>query len=515
MYSDKHNQENIRIANARILRAVVSVSLLGIVPLAFGEISRSPQEIPSQYKDAEAKAPIAKRMDLEALREEGKSKGWLFSVGYTSAFALPLPKLAGTKIPSNFLALAIVQNEFAAKANAAADESARLAGSAPMEYLSPCDPNLSTFNWRDQDKISEVQFQGECGSCWAFTASATYDAAYRIRNGVYGSVSEQDILNCAIDVNGTDAGSCDGGWYDPVYRWMLKSGAADRKDMPYVGSSQTCNKKQLGQYRSISWGFVTEKNETPLIQQIKQSLCRYGAVSVAVEATPAFQAYTGGYFNEGSQGTINHAVTIIGWDDNAGGNERGAWLLKNSWGKNWGENGFMWIAYKSNKIGYAATWVRPVDSTIPVPEKAIASAWNENAQMLRAARQLVGFGNSALHEKADEKPNSYSNATLQRNKTIWIQYSGNVQMRDAEKLREQLTSAGYFAPAVEDVSKKGGKLPNTFQVRYFSESDKIAAQKIADGIKISGYGVPKLVKLKLSMPVDAIEVWFPVAIDSF
>ncbi|MEF3062649.1 C1 family peptidase [Ralstonia solanacearum] len=473
------------------------------------QVATAPDSIISRFKPAEDAAPSAAKADLQALRERGKQAGWKFAVGYTSAFAMPLKKIAATRIPDNFLALAIAQNELAAKTNSAADESARLAGVTPPEFLAPCDPDAVAFNWRDQNMISDPQSQGAyCGSCWAFTAAATYDAAYRIRNKLPVAVSEQHILNCAVDQDGSKAGSCDGGWYDPVFRWMFSTGAATNAQMPYQGVVQPCAATQKGSFRAVSSGYVTTKYAIPLTREIKQSICRYGAISAAIEATTAFQAYTGGYFNERSNGPINHAVTIVGWNDNAGGVGEGAWLVKNSWGTDWGEKGFIWVDYQSNKIGYAATWVRPIESGVPVPAKALASAWAESVPRLQAAQQVVDPSINTLG-KAVLPFQAYTDDVSGAKKTVWIQYGNSDQKGQAQALREQFSKAGYFAPAVEDVSRKGGKVPNQFQVRYFRESDKQVATRLAAQIASSGFGSPKVVRLAAPTGVDSIEVWFP------
>jgi len=187
-----------------------------------------------------------------------------------------------------------------------------------------------------------------------------YKSSYLIRNNLTVNASEQDILNCA------GAGTCGGGWYDPVFDFMLTNGVASETAEPYQALDGFCAAGNNKLYRAINWGFVTAKYEIPSVSEIKDALYQYGPLSVAVNATPAFQAYTGGVFNENSSGNINHAVTIVGWDD-----EKHAWLIKNSWGIWWGENGYMWIDYDSNKIGYAATWVQAQTRYYKIPEYLI------------------------------------------------------------------------------------------------------------------------------------------------
>lgn len=479
-----------------------------------------PTDLPEVYQNAERNAPETARLDLQNLREQAKQKGWKFKIGYTRAFASPLDQLAGTRIPGNFLAIAIAQNDFAAKANGAADESARLAGIQQPKYLGQCKPDKKAFNWRDENMVSKVEFQGTCGSCWAFTAASTYNVAYKIRNGEEIGVSEQHILDCAVGNDGKRAGTCAGGWYDPAFQWMIRKGVASETSLSYVGTEQACTINTPGQYRAVSWGFVTSKNEIPLISEIKDAVCQYGAVSTAMEATPAFQAYAGGYFNEGSNGTINHAVTIVGWDDNAGGEGQGAWLVKNSWSERWGEEGYVWIAYRTNKIGYASAYVRPTEPKIPTPTQALSVAWNQALPNFRIAAQLAGVENEVAPQTAApprllpfqakvDKGNELINQG--KKKVVWIQYGASNQRKEAESLRQTLTNAGYFAPAVEDVTKKGGKLPDVFQVRYFNSSNKKSAIAIAKILQNAGIESVRVVKPKISVSTDAIEIWFPSA----
>jgi cathepsin L len=103
---------------------------------------------------------------------------------------------------------------------------------------------------------------------------------------------------------------------------------------------------------------VRDDGGLPAPAEIKRALCEHGPLAVAVRVNDAFQAYSGGVFNaqdkacKGDGKCVNHAVTIMGWDDS-----KQAWLVKNSWGTMWGEQGYMWIRYTSNDVGYGAAWV--------------------------------------------------------------------------------------------------------------------------------------------------------------
>jgi cathepsin L len=178
-----------------------------------------------------------------------------------------------------------------------------------------------------------------------------YESSFAIRNGQSVDGAEQHALNCATYANGNDAGSCSGGWYDPVFNWMLTDALAQEPTVPYSASNQTCS-AVTGNYRSVAWGFVTDKTTIPSVAELKSALCEHGALAIAVRATSAFQAYASGVFNQNDTGNVNHAVTLVGWDD-----DKQAWLIKNSWGTGWGDQGYMWIRYNSNKVGYAAAWV--------------------------------------------------------------------------------------------------------------------------------------------------------------
>jgi cathepsin L len=134
---------------------------------------------------------------------------------------------------------------------------------------------------------------------------------------------------------------------------MIKSGTDREVDYGgYHAKSQPCKDKAGVHLHAVNWSFVTPHQDTPSTDELKKALLEHGPLSVCVNATSLFIAYKHGVFNEHDNGDINHAVLLTGWDDS-----RGAWRIKNSWTSRWGESGFMWIEYGSNKVGTLAAWV--------------------------------------------------------------------------------------------------------------------------------------------------------------
>lgn len=135
--------------------------------------------------------------------------------------------------------------------------------------------------------------------------------------------------------------------------YMVDKGLPLGSETTYIGNSIEwgCDAKIF--VRALTWDFVSSvPQKVAPTEEIKRALITYGPVISAIKFDNCLWLYEGGVFNEEQNQDGGHMVLIIGWDD-----ERQAWLVKNSWGEEWGEKGFAWIKYGSNNIGVFAAWI--------------------------------------------------------------------------------------------------------------------------------------------------------------
>ncbi len=269
--------------------------------------------------------------DIAALQAQGEQEGWTFTVSKNPATEQPLEELCGLVVPDNWWVGA---------------------------QFDPCTATRSlpaAFDWRNQVTLPAVRNQASCGSCWAFATVGALECNIAIKDGMIVDLSEQWLVSC-----NSDGWSCAGGWWAHNYhQWKPDPcggfGAVPEAAFPYVAANVPCNCPYPHDYLITNWAYIGNSYSVPPASSIKQAILDYGPVSVAVYVNSAFQAYSGGVFNGCASGQVNHGVVLVGWDDNQGSG--GVWFMRNSWGPNWGEGGYMRIPYNCSSIGYAACYV--------------------------------------------------------------------------------------------------------------------------------------------------------------
>jgi len=203
-------------------------------------------------------------------------------------------------------------------------------------------PLPTNFDWTTKGAVTPVKNQEQCGSCWAFSVIGNIEGVWFVSGHKLTSLSEQEIVSCST----TDYG-CDGGWPFWALTDMLASPYNGRMDTetgyPYTsgdGDNGVCKFKTTDVGATIaSYTSYCNENTAPCDEfQMQQLLVTYGPLSVCLDAGP-MQYYTGGIDNptDCDPDAIDHCVTMVGYGVDAG---TPFWRIKNSWGTDWGENGF-------------------------------------------------------------------------------------------------------------------------------------------------------------------------------
>jgi C1A family cysteine protease len=197
----------------------------------------------------------------------------------------------------------------------------------------------TSVDWTTKGAVTSVKDQGNCGSCWSFSATGALEGAYQIKYGTLVSFSEQNLVSCDT----TDS-ACNGGWMDNAFTWTKTNGGlCTEAGYPYTSGTTgqkgtcvtTCSKNTGVTPKSFT--DVAKNSDSALMTALAQQ-----PVSIAIEADqPAFQLYKSGVLTGTCGSNLDHGVLAVGYGTYTDGTDY--YKVKNSWGTSWGMNGYILI----------------------------------------------------------------------------------------------------------------------------------------------------------------------------
>jgi len=207
-----------------------------------------------------------------------------------------------------------------------------------------------SVDWRKQGAVSPVKDQGHCGSCWTFSTTGCLESHHFLKTGEMVLLSEQQLVDCAelFDNHG-----CNGGLPSHAFEYIRYAGGLDSETgYPYSGVGGKCQfsenliaAQDLGSYN------ITFQDEA----ELHVAVAKAGPVSIAFQVASDFKSYAGGVYDstvcKSGAMDVNHAVLAVGYDTDEEGGDY--WIVKNSWGTKWGEEGYFKMARGKNMCGVA------------------------------------------------------------------------------------------------------------------------------------------------------------------
>ena len=190
-------------------------------------------------------------------------------------------------------------------------------------------------DWRKEYKVSSVKNQGNCGSCWSFSATGSVESAWAIENNVLYNLSQQELIDCSTSYGNK---GCEGGSMDQAFKYIIDNGLCLNLSYPYIGQESNCEKKECKSVVSIQ----SFKDIEPNDEKILKRATAQQPVSVAIQANKrSFQFYKSGIYSDLDCGTqLDHGVLLVGYGYDLL-QDMDYWIVKNSWGESWGENGYI------------------------------------------------------------------------------------------------------------------------------------------------------------------------------
>jgi len=206
-----------------------------------------------------------------------------------------------------------------------------------------------SLDWRQKGAVNPIKDQKSCGSCWAFSAVGAIEGGDFVHaGGKLNNLAEQQLVDCG---GSTGNQGCNGGLMDDAFQWVINNkGICAQTDYPYTATDGTCKTTCTNAGGQKITGFVNVKanDENDLLRAISLA-----PVSVAVQASGAFQFYSGGVFNATCGKQLDHGILAVGYGTDASSG-LDYYIVRNSWGVGWGEQGHIRLVRGKNQCGVAA-----------------------------------------------------------------------------------------------------------------------------------------------------------------
>ncbi|XP_042418484.1 cysteine proteinase 1-like [Zingiber officinale] len=229
--------------------------------------------------------------------------------------------------------------------------------SSPEAPILPTNDLPTDFDWRDYGAVAAVKNQGSCGSCWSFSTAAALEGAHFMATGKLESLSEQQLVDCDHECDSDEPDACDqgcnGGLMTTAFKYLLKAGGLQREeDYPYTGTDRGgCKFDKSKIVASVQNFSVVSVDE----DQIAANLVKHGPLAIGINAV-YMQTYIGGVSCPYICGRhLDHGVLLVGYGSSGYApirlKNKPYWIIKNSWGESWGENGYYKICKGRNVCG--------------------------------------------------------------------------------------------------------------------------------------------------------------------
>lgn len=354
------------------------------------------------------------------------------------------------------------------------------------------DPPAS-YDLRNQNYMTSIKNQGNCGSCWAFASIGSIESNWLLNSFGNYDLSENNMKNCHNFL----WGACEGGNSEIASSYLTTKGIVTENDDNYRDYTQNCNSSVSPIAYISALYYLPNRSNSGYEAILKNAIMQYGAVFTSMTWSERYYNSSAKTYRYTGSAAQNHAVLLVGWNDNMtisvnGRTSTGAWIAKNSWGSSWGENGYFYIAYNDTRInGETAVWVSK--------ENASSVEHLYFYDEVGAVRQ-IGFGGNTGYALA--KYTSTSNQTISKigtwinsyNSNISIEVYGSFQNNTLSNLLGSVSNLscefpGYYTFELDDPISINANTDFFIKIQYYSPNYRYP---IPIERSISGYCSPNI-----------------------